>query len=218
MTKIDLSKLTAEERRQILLDLQKEEAEAEAQKKNDIQAYKDLVDQTIRECFPKLEGVSANLGAVKRQVRDSFKAALDIKAKLYGIKDGQESHQYISKDGKMRIRIGYNSLDNYDDTVETGIAMVKEYLSELGDSENAQQAVKLALSLLTKDKKGNLKASRIMTLRKHAIESGNEKFIEGVDIIMSAYKPIESKEYIRAEKKNDEGIWMAVPLGMTEAE
>lgn len=217
MTTTGLNALTAEEREQLYAEMRAQEEAAAQQRQEEIEAYKALVSQTVRDSFPKLQEASRMLAATKSEIREAFRSALELKAELYGTKDGQQSHSFMTDDGKLRIRIGYNVLDNYDDTAETGVAMVKEYLNSLGDSENAQQAVKLALSLLARNKEGSLKASRIMTLRKHALESGSKKFIEGVNIIMDAYNPIESKSFIRGEYKNDDGAWVSVPLGMTEA-
>ena len=73
------------------------------------------------------------------------------------------------------------------------------------------------MSLLAKDSKGTLKASKILQLRKMADESGNERFIEGVKIITEAYTPNISKQYVRCEIKNELGQWKSVPLGMTES-
>ena len=49
------------------------------------------------------------------------------------------------------------------------------------------------------------------------METGDERFMEGVQIIEEAYQPAISKQFIRAEIKNDNGAWIAIPLGMTEA-
>ena len=75
----------------------------------------------------------------------------------------------------------------------------------------------MVLKLLAKDQKGNLKASRIIQLRKIAEESGNDRFMEGVRIIEEAYRPAISKQYIRVEIKDANGMWKNIPLGMTEA-
>lgn len=64
---------------------------------------------------------------------------------------------------------------------------------------------------------GKVKASRVMQLRKMAEDSGNEMFLDGVRIIEQAYRPVQTKTYVRAEYKNEAGAWVAVPLGMTEA-
>lgn len=108
-------------------------------------------------------------------------------------------------------------IDNYDDTVDAGIAKVKEYISSLARDEQSKILVETVLKLLSKDSKGTLKASRVLQLQQMAEKSGNADFIEGVRIIRDAYRPIESKSYVRAEYKSDSGAWVSVPLGMTEA-
>jgi hypothetical protein len=51
-----------------------------------------------------------------------------------------------------------------------------------------------------------------------AEESGNERFIEGVKIIEESYQPALTKQYIRAEYKDEKGQWRIVPLSVTEVE
>ena len=215
---ISLSDLTQEQRRKLQEELKaKEQAEKEAYAR-EVETYRDMVSEAVTECFGRCKETSEMLARQKADIRDFFHDALELKAKLYGTKDGQQSHNFISRDGRYRIRLGYNVLDDYDDTAEAGVDMVKEYLEELRASgPSAQAAVDIAMSLLARDQKGNLKMSRIVTLRKHAQRSGNAKFIRGVDIIMDAYQPTKSKEFIRAEYKNEQGAWVNVPLGMTEA-
>lgn len=108
-------------------------------------------------------------------------------------------------------------LDNYLDTAEDGVAIVKEYISSLAKDDESQALVNMVLKLLAKDAKGTLKAQRIIQLRKIADESGNERFIEGVKIIEDAYKPIPSKTFVQAQVKNSMGAWENIPLGMTES-
>lgn len=75
----------------------------------------------------------------------------------------------------------------------------------------------MVLRLLARDAKGTLKASRVVQLRKIAEETKSDRFMEGVQIIEEAYQPAISKQFIRAEEKNENGAWVCVPLGMTEA-
>ena len=70
---------------------------------------------------------------------------------------------------------------------------------------------------LSKDQKGNLKASRVLQLRQIAEKVNNEKFTEGVEIIMNSYAPIPSKKFIQAFAKNDKGEWEVIPLSLTDA-
>ena len=214
---MDTKNLTAEQRAELMAQLQAEQQAEQQKKKDDIEAYKEMVSGFVIHSFEMLIKQSMALARVKESIYNTFHAAFEIKADLFGTKEKeQKSHTFSSKEGNLRITLGTNHLDNYDDTADEGIAMVNEYLDELStNSSEAQQAVKICRSLLAKDKKGTLKASRIMTLRKHAVESGNERFIEGVDIIMNAYKPLPSKQYIRAEYKDDKGAWVNLPLGIT---
>ena len=50
--------------------------------------------------------------------------------------------------------------------------------------------------LLKKDKNGNLKASRVLELKKIAKQVGDSEFIDGVKIIEAAYRPNKSSTFI----------------------
>ncbi|MGL5913217.1 MAG: DUF3164 family protein, partial [Bacteroidales bacterium] len=139
------------------------------------------------------------------------------KKDLYGIADGQRSNTFTNKKGDKRITLGVYTLDNYRDTVNEGIAMVQECITSLGTDDNSRALVDVVMKLLSKDAKGNLKPSRVLQLRKIASETNNQRLMEGVRIIEEAYQPIESKQYIRAEIKDDATGWITLPLGMTEA-
>ena len=218
MNEINLSQLSAEQRREMLAQLKAQEEAEKRQREADISTYKALVSQTVEDNFPVLQAVSSELAAQKRSIRNAFATVVDLKSSLYGVKDGQRSHQVINSEGTRRITIGFNVIDNYDDPVDAGIAKVKEYISSLARDEQSKILVETVLKLLSKDSKGTLKASRVLQLQQMAEKSGNADFIEGVRIIRDAYRPIESKSYVRAEYKSDSGAWVSVPLGMTEAD
>lgn len=219
MKNIDLTQLSAEERAEMLAQLQAADKEAKERRENEIKIYKTLVNDTVLQIFPQLEQISVDLANRKKDIRDTFDAVIGMKAELYGTKEGgQFSHQFIDDKGQYRIRIGANVIDNYDDTVNVGIEKVRDYINSLARDEQSQILVDTVLKLLSRDSKGTLKASRVLQLQQMAEKTGDESFLEGVRIIRNAYKPIESKHYIRAEKKDKNGAWMSIPLGMTEAE
>ena len=193
-------------------------AKAEAEKKaQDRESYKQLVDESIEMCFPSLKGIADQLRIGKKLCYDTFAQVVEMKADVYGVNDGQKSHSFTHRNGKMRITLGNYETDNYDDTVNAGIGKVKEYLKSLAKDNDSSLLVGGVLKLLSRDQKGNLKASRVLQLRKMAEQSGNEQFIDGVKIIEDAYRPAVSKTFVKAEYKNEQNEWVAVPLGMTEA-
>ena len=197
--------------------------EAEAKKKADREAYAKLVDETIASSMPQLRDISQAITERKRLVMSNFKTALELKADIFGVKDNQRSHTFTNSEGTARITLGQYQLDNYKDTVNEGIAIVKEYIQGLAKDETSAQLVKMVMSLLARNANGALKASRITRLMKLAEESGNDRFIEGVKIIQAAYRPAVSRTYIRCEVRNIDPEtqvikdWEALPLGMTES-
>lgn len=214
---MNIKNLSAQERKTLMEQLKAEEIAAEQKKIQDQFAYKKLVDETVKNAFPRLIGISEKLAKNKSDIRDAFRRAIELKKEVYGVKELQQSHTFTDAEGQFRITIGVYVIDNYDDTVDVGISMVRQCITELGRDEQSKVLIETILKLLSKDKKGTLKPSRVLQLGQLANKLGNERFLEGVRIIKEAYNPLESKSYIRAEYKDETGSWVNVPLGMTEA-
>ena len=209
--------MTAEERQEFeAYKLAKEKKAAEAKRKSDREAYTALVDETIAAVMPGLTNISEAIAQKKTAAAEAFLGALEMKAELFGVKDDQQSHTFTNSEGTMRITIGHYMLDNYRDTVNEGIAMVKTYIESQARDDASRALVKAILRLLSRDEAGNLKASRVLQLQKMAEETGDERFIEGVRIIQESYQPTPSKDYIRAAVRDKSGAWVAVPLSMTD--
>ena len=209
--------MTAEERQEFeAYKLAKEKKAAEAKRKSDREAYTALVDETIAAVMPELTNISEAIAQKKTAAAEAFRGALEMKAELFGVKDDQQSHTFTNSEGTMRITIGHYMLDNYRDTVNEGIAMVKTYIESQARDDASRALVKAILRLLSRDEAGNLKASRVLQLQKMAEETGNERFIEGVRIIQESYQPTPSKDYIRAAVRDESGAWVPIPLSMTD--
>ena len=194
------------------------EKRAKEERKQNLETYNKMVDEQVTQTIPELWSLSEQLAAVKDAVFGNFKALLDMKSDVMKMtKDGQRSHTFTSSDGTKRIELGCYNLDNYKDTVNDGIALIKSYISGLAKDEETQSLVEMVLKLLSKNQKGNLKASRVLQLRALADKSGNAQFKEGVEIIMDAYDPIPSKQFVRAWIKGEQGEWLSIPLSITDA-
>lgn len=210
--------MTAEERAEFeAFMVEKRKREAAEKQAGERDAYKDLVDECIEMCFPSLKGIAEELAKGKRLCYDTFAQVIEMKSDVYGIKDGQKSHTFTHRTLPYRIVLGNYETDNYDDTVNVGVEKVKQYLGSLAKDANSQLLVDGVLKLLSKDQKGNLKASRVIQLKKMAEQSKDGDFIDGVRIIEDAFRPAVSKTFVKAEYRNDKNEWVAVPLGMTEA-
>lgn len=194
----------------------KKEAEQKAKEQREL--YSKMVDEEIENSIPELSSLSEQIKTTKETVYGNFKTILEMKQEIFAskTKDSQRSHTFTNSDGNKRITLGVYVTDGYRDTVKEGIDIVKEVISGFANSAETESLVKMVLKLLSRDAKGTLKASRIVQLRKIAEESANDRFIEGVKIIEEAYQPAVSKQYVRAEIKDEKGQWKVIPLGMTE--
>ena len=189
-------------------------------RKKQREEYAQLVDDELEQAIPELRSLSDQIRAVKDAVFGNFRAVLDMKAEIIGLKEGgQFSHTFTNSDSTMRLTLGVNTVDGYRDTVEDGIAMVKAYIQSLATDDKTQALVGAVLRLLSRDGQGNLKASRVLQLRKMAEESGDERFLEGVRIIEESYQPTETRRYIRAQwRESGSNAWRNIPLGITDVD
>ena len=212
--------MTAEERQEFeAFKAEKERKRREQERKEQRRQYAEMVDDEVATTIPQLRELSEQIKQVKDTVFGNFDAILRMKSEITGVKaDGQNSHTFTTSDGRSRLILGVNTIDGYRDTVEDGIAMVKQYIEGLAKDDATRALVKAVLRLLSRDGQGNIKTSRVLQLRKMADDSGDERFIDGVRIIEESYQPAVSKKYIRAQYRNDKGAWCYIPLGMTDVD
>ena len=211
--------MTAEELAQWQALKEKQERELKAQKaKEDRDAYRALAASVVDEAFPRLKELSEKLSAEKQITYESFGVVIDTKNEVVGLSSpGQRSHSFLSSDGRCRIILGHYQRDGWDDTVEAGISKVKEYITSLAGDEKTRELVEIILDLLSRDKQGNLQADKVLLLEKYTETIDNENFREGVAIIKESFRPVRTKDFIRAQEKTGMGKWVDIPLGITEA-
>jgi hypothetical protein len=214
---INLDKLTPEQKTQLMNELKEQEKKDKDRIKNERATYKTMVDNEIRILYPLLQECTKALSAAKEYVFDSLSSLIKMKAELYDREEDQYSHSFSTSDGLITIEIGRNINDGWDDTVNTGIAKVKDFLETLAKDENSKNLVNTILRLLSKDAKGNLKSSRVLQLKKLSEDIGDEVFIDAIKIIQDAYRPTPSKEFVRCIYKDAKGAKIILPLSITEA-
>lgn len=206
--------MTAAERAALKAQLEAEER-AEIQKRQEsIDAYKQSVDEFCRDVFGRMQKVSEQMRAEKERTFFAANILIEMKEQLYKTKQARHSNQFTSSDGKYTIALGYRTNDGWDDTVDVGIAKVKEYLRSLAANEDAAKAVDIIMKLLAKDKKGNLKASAMIQLEQEAAKIGDATFIEGVQIIRDAYRPVDTCQFISVSYKDENGVKQTLPLSL----
>ena len=74
---------------------------------------------------------------------------------------------------------------------------------------------RLCLDCFPKMRKVSLRRLRFFSSEKIAVEINDQKMLDAVDIIERAHRPSVSATYIIAEKKNENGKWVKIPLSAT---
>lgn len=216
-TPLDISQLTAEQRKELLQQLAEDEKNARLKKEEDRETYKKLVIETTPKALARLAYVSESLSNAKKETFQFFEDILQLKADVFGIKEGQQTHTFSSPTAE--ITIGFRVNDGWDDTVHSGVEKVTKFLTSLATNENTAVLVETVFNLLKKDSKGNLKGSRVIELDNMKSKFNNEEFSDGVDIIKKAYKPVRSSWFIEAYSVNpDNGTKTNIPLSMSSVE
>ncbi|MFR6435524.1 DUF3164 family protein [Porphyromonas sp.] len=180
--------------------------------------YAQLVDDEIDAATDMLTQLSTDMATIKETVMSNFRSVIDMKTETLGLSkpQGQYTHTFTNSDSTRRITIGNYTIDSYRDTVEDGIKLVTTYIQSLARDQDSQALVKAVMQLLSRNSKGQIKASRVLQLRKIAEEVGDPQFARGVQIIQDSYQPEISRSFVRLEVKDPSTqTWTIVPLNIS---
>lgn len=211
---IDINNLTPEQKAQLKAQLENEEKAEKARKQKERDMYKQLVDETVKKAVEKLKTLSMQMELVKQEVFAEFGTLIDTKNELFKTKLGRQSDTFTTNDGSMSITLGNRMNEGWDDTVEAGIDKVKAYLNTLAKDDNSAALVQTVMSLLAKGRKDALKANKVLELEKLAMTSQDPDFIDGINIIKQAYRPVPTCQFIQVELKDEEGKSRKLPLSL----
>lgn len=212
---MDITKLTAEQRAELKAQLEAEERAEKQKRQDDIDAYKQSVDDFVRGTFERMKGVSDMMRREKDSVFRAADTLISIKDELYDTKTDRHSNSFTSSDGMVSITLGKRTNDAWDDTVKVGIQKVTDFFkSKMEQNEELAALTDMVMALLARDKKGNLKANRVLQLQEVARKSGFSELIEAAEIIKQAYKPVESVEFISVQYKDENGVKQTLPLSL----
>ena len=209
---MDIANMTPQQRAELKAQLEAQEAAEKQKRLDDTNAYKDLVSGFCHRTKDKLLALSGMMRQHKDEVFNDVASIIQLKEALYNVKVDRHSNSFTA-DG-ITVSLGRRTNDGWDDTVEAGIAKVKEFLATLAKDDDSAKLYKAVMQLLSKDRKGNLKASSMLQLERYAAEWNDPLFSEGVQIIREAYRPVETCDFISVTYKDEDGKVHAIPLSL----
>lgn len=211
---MDINNLTKEEKARLKAQLEAEERAEQARIQQERQTYKDLVNTTVMNNLKKLQRLSSEMMLVKQQVFSDFDTLIRMKNDLFKVKGDRRSDTFTTTDGSCSITLGNRVNEGWDDTVNVGIEKVKNYLATLAKDEDSADLIDTVMGLLAKDRKGNLKASKVLELERLAVKKQNKMFLDGIAIIKDSYRPVPTCQFVEVEMKDENGNPVKLPLSL----
>lgn len=206
--------MTDEQRAEFRARFEAEDKAKKLKQQEDRETYKALTDKFVTTNIKKLQNLSSQMMLIKQDVFRDADLLIDMKDELFKTKVDRRSNTFTTQDGLMSITLGNRINEGWDDTVNAGIAKVKDYLASLAKDDDTAVLVETVMGLLAKDRKGNLKASKVLELEKLAQKKQNEMFLDGIAIIRAAYRPEPSCQFIEVTLKDENGNDAKLPLSL----
>ena len=211
---MDYEKLTEKEKAELRARIEAEDKAKKQKQQEDRETYKVLSDKFVASNVKKLQNLSSQMMLIKQEVFGDAELLIDMKDDLFKTKSDRRSNTFTTQDGLMSITLGNRVNEGWDDTVNAGIAKVKEFLGTLAKDDNSAALVETVMGLISNDRKGNLKANKVLELEKLAIKTQDEKFLDGIAIIKAAYRPEPSCRFIEVTLKDEKGNEQKLPLSL----
>ncbi len=209
---VKLEQLTPEQRKALKEELKAAELAEKQQRKQ----YKEIASTEVENHVKRLKETVEMMKATKVEVYNSLNTLVKTKSEVFETDESQKTHTFTTVDGRLRIIMGCRDISHWDGTETSGVVKIKEYLKSLAKDAKSAELVGMVEGMLKPDKKGMLDPRRIMELSKIAEDGGNELFMDGINIIIQAYKVVGSKMYLEAHEKDEAGAWNNINLNFAE--
>jgi hypothetical protein len=216
MTAIKLEELSPEARAQLMKEAAEELAKKEQTKRSERKKFKEIVSDEVNTLFGIMHQHVEDMKRAKIEIYNSLQALLASKAEVFEVKGDQKTNTFSTADGMKRITIGYRDISDWDGTETAGIEKVKNYISSLASDKEKGKAANYLQALLKPDRAGKLDPRRIMELQKQAEEMNDTELLDGVNIIMNAYKLVKTAPTLTVEERTDSGKWRNIELNFSD--
>ena len=173
-----------------------------------IELERDDLTQALIEKAKTLQG---QMQKFKRQAFNDVTAFVQLSAEQYDIKIGGNKGNItlLSFDGKYKVVRQIQDSIRFDERLSAAKALIDECIQSWseGSSDNIKILVNDAFQV---DKEGKISVSRVLGLRRHAIEDA--RWQKAMQAISDSIIVTDSKNYIRFYERDSEGKYQAISL------
>jgi hypothetical protein len=211
-----LETLSAEDRKKVMAEAAELLKQQQATIKEERRQYKELASNEVEQLFVKMKAACEAMRLVKVELFNSLQALIASKREVFDVSGDQKTHTISTLDGTKRVTVGYREVSDWDGTEGAGVEKVQAYVQSLAKNDASAKTVKIINTLLKPDKAGKLDPRRIMELKKIAEEEADTILLDGVSIIMNAYRTVKSKSVMMVEERVEGDKWRNVELDFSD--
>lgn len=207
---IDLSQMTAEEKKALLAQLNADANESRQAKRD---AYEGLRAEFIHRVEEFLVNVTADVKGFKQWLEKESEGFISV-MRDYGQLKNADQRNYTITDGDFRLQVASNSVKGFDERADMAaerlVAYLKNYMqkSEKGQEDPMYQ---LAMTLLERNQCGDLDYKSISKLYELEDRFGDQEYKD----IMTLFKESNvvqktAVNYYFFRRHKETGVWMRI--------
>lgn len=207
---IDLSQMTAEEKKALLAQLNADANESRQAKRD---AYEGLRAEFMHRVEEFLVNVTADVKGFKQWLEKESEGFISV-MREYGQLKNADQRNYTITDGDFRLQVASNSVKGFDERADMAaerlVAYLKNYMqkSEKGQEDPMYQ---LAMTLLERNQRGDLDYKSISKLYELEDKFGDQEYKD----IMMLFKESNvvqktAVNYYFFRRHKETGVWMRI--------
>lgn len=207
---IDLSQMTAEEKKALLAQLNADANESRQAKRD---AYEGLRAEFMHRVEEFLVNVTADVKGFKQWLEKESEGFISV-MRDYGQLKNADQRNYTITDGDFRLQVASNSVKGFDERADMAaerlVAYLKDYMqkSEKGQEDPMYQ---LAMTLLERNQRGDLDYKSISKLYELEDKFGDQEYKD----IMMLFKESNvvqktAVNYYFFRRHKETGVWMRI--------
>lgn len=207
---IDLSQMTAEEKKALLAQLNADFNESRQAKRD---AYESLRAEFMHRVEEFLVNVTADVKGFKQWLEKESEGFISV-MRDYGQLKNADQRNYTITDGDFRLQVASNSVKGFDERADMAaerlVAYLKNYMqkSEKGQEDPMYQ---LAMTLLERNQRGDLDYKSISKLYELEDKFGDQEYKD----IMMLFKESNvvqktAVNYYFFRRHKETGVWMRI--------
>lgn len=171
-------------------------------------------DQLVKEIVGQSLSLAQQIARLKLAALNDVKAFIDLSAEQYGVKlGGKKGNVTLTTfDGEYRLLIAVEDRISFDERLQAAKALIDECIKSW--TVGARGEIKVLIDdAFSVDKQGKINTNRVLGLRR--LDIVDEKWRRAMEAISDSVTVVESKEYLRIYKRNEDGEYDLVNLDIS---